>query len=284
MTRFSDDLPVFWESAHGSTVVDVDGNRYLDLTAAFGVANAGHANARVAAAVAAPGGAIDARHLGDVHPTAVRARLLERLGGVLPNTASKSFLATTGSEAIEEPRSRLRCLATGRTRFASYTNAAYHGLVVRRPSVVRFGERSGDPFAGALGPKQRCRSTTPTRIAGYRPQGARSVTATRTRLAAAADIAAVFVRADSSARRHSIDSPRRVSARAAPLCDELGILMSADEIYTGFGRTGRWFAIDREGVVPDIMCIGKAFGSGFPISAADRARSDVMDAWPVSLR
>ncbi len=52
------------------------------------------------------------------------------------------------------------------------------------------------------------------------------------------------------------------------MCDELGILLVMDEIYTGFGRTGAWFAFEREGVVPDILCIGKAMGSGFPISAA----------------
>jgi 4-aminobutyrate aminotransferase-like enzyme len=54
-----------------------------------------------------------------------------------------------------------------------------------------------------------------------------------------------------------------------------------DEIYTGFGRTGRWFAFEREGVVPDVLCIGKALGSGFPISAAIGRRA-VMDAWPQS--
>ena len=54
-----------------------------------------------------------------------------------------------------------------------------------------------------------------------------------------------------------------------------------DEIYTGFGRTGRWFAFEREGVVPDVLCIGKAMGSGFPISAAV-GRPAVMDAWPRS--
>ena len=65
------------------------------------------------------------------------------------------------------------------------------------------------------------------------------------------------------------------------LCDELGMLMIADEIFTGFGRTGTWLAVQREAVVPDIVCVGKAMGSGFPISAII-ARSSIMDAWPVS--
>jgi 4-aminobutyrate aminotransferase-like enzyme len=65
------------------------------------------------------------------------------------------------------------------------------------------------------------------------------------------------------------------------VCDERQIIMIVDEIYTGFGRTGTWFAVEREGVVPDILCIGKAMGSGFPISAA-AGTSQVMDAWPIS--
>ncbi len=64
-------------------------------------------------------------------------------------------------------------------------------------------------------------------------------------------------------------------------CDERGILLIFDEIYTGFGRTGDWFACEHEGVTPDIICIGKAMGAGFPISAAV-AREEVMNAWPLS--
>ena len=65
------------------------------------------------------------------------------------------------------------------------------------------------------------------------------------------------------------------------ICDELGIVMIVDEIFTGFGRTGNWFAIDHEQFVPDILCIGKAMGSGVPVSATI-GRSRVMDAWPSS--
>jgi 4-aminobutyrate aminotransferase-like enzyme len=64
-------------------------------------------------------------------------------------------------------------------------------------------------------------------------------------------------------------------------CDEEGWLLIADEVYTGFGRTGRWFACDHEGVVPDLLCVGKGLSSGMPISAC-LGRPQVMDAWPVS--
>jgi len=75
--------------------------------------------------------------------------------------------------------------------------------------------------------------------------------------------------------------PKGYLAHVRRFCDERGILMIADEIYTGFGRTGYWFACDAEGVIPDIVCIGKAMGGGFPISAAV-ARPPIMDVWPLS--
>jgi 4-aminobutyrate aminotransferase-like enzyme len=274
VTHFSHDFPVFWESAHGSTVVDVDGNRYLDLTAAFGVANAGHANARVAAAVSDQAARL-MHGLGDVHPTAVRARLLERLDGILPHTASKAFLATTGSETIEAAI-KTAMLATGRTRFASYRNA-YHGLSFGALALCGL-EKFRDPFAPALG-EAALLLDYPDASLDIDLKAA--IDGARTRLAAAADIAGVFVE-PIQGRGGCIVPPDGYLRALRALCDELGILMIADEIYTGFGRTGTWFAIDREGVVPDIICIGKAMGSGFPISAAV-GRSDVMDAWPVSL-
>jgi 4-aminobutyrate aminotransferase / (S)-3-amino-2-methylpropionate transaminase / 5-aminovalerate transaminase len=75
--------------------------------------------------------------------------------------------------------------------------------------------------------------------------------------------------------------PTNYLAGLRDICRERGVLMICDEIYTGFGRTGTMFACDYEGVVPDILCLGKAMANGFPISAAI-STSDVMDAWPLS--
>ena len=116
VTYLATDFPVFWESAAGATVTDVDGNRYIDLTAAFGVANAGHCNPHVVSAVAQQAQRL-MHGMGDVHPTAVRTRLLDRLEPILPAGLTKSFLATTGSEAIEAAL-KTAILATGKSRFA----------------------------------------------------------------------------------------------------------------------------------------------------------------------
>ena len=273
VTAFFDDFPVFWDSAEGATVTDVDGNRYIDFTAAFGVANVGHANRRVAAAIAKQ--ATRLMHgMGDVHPTAVRARLLERLAGLLPGDAWKTFLATTGSEAVEAAL-KTAMLSTGRTRFAAY-RGAYHGLSLGTLPLCGI-ETFREPFAGALGPNA---------VALDYPDGSLGTSAsdaivqTRAALRDVREIAAVVIE-PIQGRGGVIVPPDGYLAALRQLCDDLGALLIADEIFTGFGRTGTWFAMQREGVVPDIFCVGKAMGSGFPISAAI-ARAAVMDAWPPS--
>jgi 4-aminobutyrate aminotransferase-like enzyme len=273
VTFLGEDFPVFWQSASGATVTDVDGNRYVDLTAAFGVANVGHSNPRVANAIAE-----QAKHLmhgmGDVYPTAIRVRLFERLSEILPKELDTGFLATTGSEAVEAAL-KSAMLATGRSRFASY-RGAYHGLSFGALAVGGI-ERFREPFVAAL-PSEPVLLPYPNESAGISAQ--RAAGEARELLAAQNDIAAVIIE-PIQGRAGCIVPPSGYLAALRALCDELRIVMIVDEIYTGFGRTGSWFAVECERVVPDILCIGKAMGSGFPISAAI-GRSAVMDAWPPS--
>jgi 4-aminobutyrate aminotransferase-like enzyme len=273
VTYIAADFPVFWESASGATVTDVDGNRYIDLTAAFGVANAGHCNPRVVAAVAQQAQRL-MHGMGDVHPTAVRARLLERLARILPAGLSKSFLATTGSEAVEAAL-KTAILATGKSRFACY-RGAYHGLSFGALSVAGI-ERFRAPFAGSLGARAVLLDY-PRAWSGVSALDAAA--RARDMLAEHHDLAALVIE-PVQGRAGCILPPAGYLAAMRNVCDQLNLVMIVDEIFTGFGRTGAWFAVDRESVVPDIMCIGKAMGSGFPISAAV-GRPDVMDAWPLS--
>jgi 4-aminobutyrate aminotransferase-like enzyme len=272
VTYLSPEFPVFWESAAGATVTDVDGNRYLDFTSAFGVANVGHSNPCVASAIADQTTRL-MHGMGDVHPTDARAKLLERLPRILPPGLTKTFLATTGAEAVEAAL-KTAVVATGKPHFASFTGG-YHGLSLGALSVCGL-ERFRAPFAHAIGGN--------TLFLEYPRNGADSaepaIERARTALAARDDIAAVIVEAIQS-RGGCVIPPPGYLAGLHAACKELGILLIFDEIYTGFGRTGTWFAAEYEDVVPDIICIGKAFGSGFPISAA-ASRPEVMDAWPVS--
>jgi 4-aminobutyrate aminotransferase-like enzyme len=267
------DFPILWESASGATVVDVDGNRYLDFTAAFGVANAGHANRRVVAAVADQAARL-MHAMGDVHPAALRPRLLERLSAIFPQTPTKAFLTTTGSEAVEAAL-KTAMLATGRTRFAGF-RGAYHGLSLGTLPICGI-DKFRAPFTAALG-QSAVLLDYPSAAAHVDASSATD--AVRARLAVERDLAAIVVE-PIQGRAGCIVPPDGYIRALRALCDELGILLIADEIYTGFGRTGRWFAVEHDGVVPDILCIGKAMGSGFPISAIV-GRADVMDAWPAS--
>jgi 4-aminobutyrate aminotransferase-like enzyme len=272
VTYLARDFPVFWESASGATVTDVDRHRYIDLTAAFGVANVGHANKYVVAALHDQ--ATRLMHgMGDVHPTEVRAQLLERLVQILPPGLEKTYLASTGSEAIEAAL-KTAMLSTAKKRFVAY-RGAYHGLSLGALAVCGI-PKFRDPFRGL--------AAETTIFLDY-PRNGRvrlddALKQLRDTLDTHDDIAAVILE-PVQGRGGCVIPPRGYLAGVRDACSERSVLLIFDEIYTGFGRTGAWFACEHEGVTPDIICIGKAMGSGFPISAAV-ARRDVMDAWPRS--
>ena len=272
VTYLADDFPVFWEAASGATVTDVEGNRYIDCTAAFGVANAGHCNARVVAAVAEQAARL-MHGMGDVHPTRVRVRLFEQLARILPKELEKTYLATTGSEAIEAGL-KTAMLATGKSRFAAY-RGAYHGLSFGALAVGGI-ERFRAPFAGALAKAPLLLDYPRAGEIGAH-EAARTA---REALRTADDVAALLIEPIQGRAGCIVPPPGYLRALRA-VCDELRVAMILDEIFTGFGRTGTWFAMDREPVVPDILCIGKGMASGFPMSAAI-GRSQIMDAWPPS--
>lgn len=271
VTYLGDDFPIFWESASRATVVDVDGNRYTDLTAAFGVAAVGHSNPAVAAAIAEQAQRL-MHGMGDVHPTEVRVRLLERLVQITPRDLERVFLATTGSEAVEAAM-KSAMLATGKASFAAYAGA-YHGLSLG--ALLAGGiEKFREPFAAAL-PQRPLLLGFPRASAPLDE----ALSVARAALSSRDDIAALFVE-PIQARGGCVVPPSGYLRGLRAICDELGILLVFDEIYTGFGRTGEMFACMHEGVAPDLLCIGKAMGGGFPVSAT-LGTAKVMDAWPLS--
>jgi 4-aminobutyrate aminotransferase-like enzyme len=272
VTYLAHDFPIFWKSARGATVVDVDGNEYVDCTAGFGVVSAGHANAHVARALADQATAL-MHGMGDLHPTEIRVRLLERLATILPEGLSKTFLATSGSDAIEAAL-KTAMLVTGKSRFAAYCGG-YHGLSFGALAVAGL-ERFRAPFAAAIAAEPLLLEYPRAGTASSSERAAREAKAALH----ARDVAALVIE-PIQGRGGCVVPPAGYLAAMRAVCDELRIVMIADEIYTGFGRTGDWFAVDHEAIVPDIICIGKAMGSGVPISAAV-GRATIMDAWPPS--
>ena len=278
--------PVVWERAKGVHVWDAEGKKYLDLTAAFGVAGAGHANPGVVRA----GQRQMARLLhamGDVHPHPLKARLARALSRITferwtnppelktknPRVKTgKTIFSNSGFEAVESAL-KTALLATKKTGIIAF-EGAYHGLGYGALNVTQRSFFRG-PFLPQL------------REFGHFAPYPRKIS----------DLAAVEFQVRHFFRRERIGAilaepvqargginvpPREFLPLLRKLCDEFGALLILDEIYTGLGRTGKWFACEHGGVVPDLVCLGKALTGGFPLSACV-GRADLMDAaWPAS--
>ena len=267
--------PIIWERAAGVHVWDADQKKYLDLTAAFGVAAAGHANKNVVRA----GQAQMARLLhamGDVHPHALKAALARELSaltfGRWNRTAGKVIFSNSGFEAVESAL-KTALLATRRPGIIAFTGG-YHGLGY-----------------GALNATHR-----PLFRAPFRPQ-LRPFGHFAPYPASDHDLPALETRLRSLFRRHAMGAilveplQARGGIHVPPpaflpllrrLCDEHQALLIVDEIYTGFARTGPWFACEHSRVVPDLICLGKALTGGFPLSVCVGAAPLMDRAWPPS--
>lgn len=257
--------PIFWERASGSNVWDIDGNRFVDLTAAFGVSNAGHAHPSISRAVALQAKRL-MHGLGDVHPTRVRLELLEALVCHFPGgVPARAILGSSGSDAVETAL-ETALLATGAPGVVAF-EGAYHGLSLgARDATWRPVFR--EPFAARL----------PGLTAFARFGEAQDVR--RAAGTCGAPVGAVIVEPIQGRGGERIP-PDGFLSDVRAICSAEGWLLIADEVYTGFGRTGRWFACDHEGVIPDLLCVAKGLASGMPISACI-GRAAIMDAWPVS--
>jgi 4-aminobutyrate aminotransferase-like enzyme len=273
VTYLADDYPIFWESGDGALVRDVDGNTYIDCTAAFGVATTGHANPVVARAIAEQAARLP-HGMGDVHPTAIKARLLGELARVTPVDGAKTFLCSSGAESVEFAL-KTALLVTGEPNVLAFSGA-YHGLSYGALEVCGI-PKFRRPWNGQLRA-----GTTFVRFPDPREPKSleRSLDGVRKALRKDRTIGAVIVE-PIQGRAGVIVPPEGFLANLRAICTETATVLILDEIYTGFGRTGTLFACEREGVRPDILCVGKALAGGFPISAAV-ATGEVADAWEPS--
>jgi 4-aminobutyrate aminotransferase-like enzyme len=275
VTYLSTDFPVFWEAAHGANVRDVDGNEYVDVTGAFGVAAAGHTPEQVAEVVAQQGRLL-VHGMGDIHPAALKVLLLERLAEIAPWKETRTVLASSGSEAVEAAL-KTAALAAGHPGVVAF-EGSYHGLTVGSLAATS-REHFRGPFEKRLYPGV---AFVPFPVA---PGSA--VEEALGRLAAVladgvedAPVGAVIVEPIQGRAGVRIP-PTGFLAEVARLTRASGAVLIFDEIFTGLGRTGRMFAFEHEGVIPDLLCIGKSLGGGLPLSACLGSKA-VMDAWPES--
>ena len=267
--------PIVWERAKGVHVWDAEGRKYLDLTAAFGVASAGHANPRVVRAGQAQMAKL-LHAMGDVHPHALKAELARELSRITferwsrSRVTGKTIFCNSGFEAVEAALKTAR-LATGRKGIIAF-EGAYHGLGY---GVLNATHR--EHFRGGFRDQLR-------EFGQFVPFPERTLDGLEnqlTKLLRGKDIGAILVE-PMQARGGIRIPPSGFLGLLRRLCDKHGALLILDEIYTGFGRTGKWFACEHSGVTPDVICLGKALTGGFPLSACV-GRADVMDrAWPPS--
>jgi 4-aminobutyrate aminotransferase-like enzyme len=271
VTYLGQQFPVFWRRAHRAMVEDADGNVYLDLTGAFGVAVAGHTHPRITAAIREQAGVLP-HGMGDIHPPVKKVELLEALAALLPwKEDSRITLANSGSEAVEIAL-KTALLATGQPEVVAF-QGGYHGLTVGSLAATA-REDFRDPFRPRIYPGV---SFVPF---GQAPMDEALQALERTLAERGGQVGAVIV--EPIQGRAGVRVPAEgFLTRVAELTREAGALLIFDEIFTGFGRTGRCFALEAEGVVPDLICVGKALGGGLPLSACAGPRH-VMDAWPRS--
>lgn len=268
------------DRAEGALVHDVDGNTLIDLAGGIGMTLAGHCPPSVVAAVEA-----QAKKL--LHPCALVATyepyiaLCERLNALAPGDfPKKTLLANSGAEAVENAIK----IARSHTKRAGVLcfEGAYHGRTLLTLSLTsKYGlfKQGFGPFAPEI---YRIPAPEPYR----RPEGMSEddyvdacIRALERALIAQVDPAALaaIIIEPVQGEAGFIPMPARFLARIRELCTQYGIVMIADEVQTGMGRTGRMFAIEHAGVVPDIVTTAKALGAGLPISATT-GRAEIMDA------
>lgn len=256
-----DGTTLVWQEARGANILDVDGNRYLDLTAGFGVAAVGHRHPAVLAAIRDQAGRL-LHGLADVHSHPGRSELARELVRLAPVEDPQVYFAVSGSDAVEIAL-KTAFLVTQRQRVLAF-DPAYHGLSLGAlPLTSRSEFRS--PFAGIFRDRvDRLTFGCPTAdVYNW--------------LSRHPDTACVVVE-PIVGREGIVLPPPGWLGELRQLCDQYHVLLVADEIFTGFGRTGRWFAVQHEGVLPDLLCCGKALGGGLPV-AATIGRRELLAVW-----
>lgn len=280
VTWLADDFPVFWTEARGANVRDADGNVFLDLTGAFGVALTGYGHPRVLEAIRDQSERL-LHGMGDVHPPTAKVELLERLARLAPWEGARGVLASTGSEAVEIAL-KTALLATGRPGVLAF-DGAYHGLTLGSLAATtrplfreRFGARlypgvalapfpAPSPAAGEAGADEAL-----ARVESLLEHGAPN-----------GDPIGAVILEPVQGRGGIRIPPEGFLSAVARIARERGVVVIADEVLTGTGRSGAPLASTRFGLVPDLLCLGKALGGGLPLSAC-LGRPEVMDAWPPS--
>jgi 4-aminobutyrate aminotransferase len=264
---------IYADRAENSEIWDVEGNRYIDFSSGIAVLNTGHRHPKVIEAVKAQ---IDrfTHTCHQVVPYENYVRLAERLNSMLPGKFDKkTIFVTTGAEAVENAIKIARH-ATGRQAVIAFAGG-FHGRTFMgmaltgkvQPYKAGFGSMPGDVFHAPF----------PVELHGV--SVADSLAALEKLFKADVDparVAAIIVE-PVQGEGGFYQAPREFMSELRKICDQHGILLIADEVQTGFARTGKMFAMEHYDVAPDLTTMAKSLAGGFPLSAVT-GRAELMDS------
>ncbi len=264
---------IYADRAENSEIWDVEGRRYIDFAGGIAVVNTGHRHPKVIEAVKAQ---LDrfTHTCHQVVPYENYVHLAERLNAMLPGKFDKkTIFATTGAEAVENAVKIARH-ATGRQAVIAFTGA-FHGRTFMgmaltgkvQPYKAGFGAMPGDVFHAPF----------PIELHGV--SVADSLAALDKLFKADVDPArvAAIILEPVQGEGGFYEAPREFVSALRKICDQHGILLIADEVQTGFARTGKMFAMEHHDVAPDITTMAKSLAGGFPLSAVT-GRAELMDS------
>ncbi len=266
-------LPIVAAEGHGSTLIDVDGNSYLDFTGGVGCLNVGHSHPKVVEAVQEQA----ARFLHTdftIIPYEVCVTLAERLLAVAPFSGpAKAAFFNAGTEAVENAVKFARSY-TRRPAVIGF-EGAFHGRTLLSLTLTS----KTHPYKAGLGPfaPEVYRVPFPNEYRGISSVDALAALERAFITQVAAETVAAIVLEPVQGEGGFIVAPQEFVSGVRAICDRHGIVLVVDEVQTGFGRTGRMFAIEHYGVEPDLMTVAKSIAAGLPLSGV-LGKAEIMDA------
>ena len=259
--------PIVVDRAAGNYFYDASGKQYLDFSSQFVFSNLGHADPRMAEAIAQQAKKLE--NAASPFATEPKARLAKLLAQITPGDISKAYFSTSGAEA-NEGAIKLARMATGKekilARWGGYHGSTFGAMAISNDYRNWACEPSIPNVVHCLGPYcYRCpmRATYPSCDLACAAHVEDVVRFEGREKRVAAFIAEPIVGANGI-----IDAPDGYWQKIREICDKYGMLLILDEVMTGFGRTGKWFAIEHWGVVPDVITMAKGITSGYiPLGA-----------------
>ena len=280
---YTRDYPLVAKSGSGAMVEDVDGNTFLDFAAGIAVVATGHCHPQVVAAIQKQAAELIHMSCTDFYYEGT-VELAEKLGSIAPGKDPKRvYFGNSGTEAIEAAM-KLARYHTKRDKFIAF-HGCFHGRTFGSLSLTASKAVQRKHFGGLLaGVFHTPYPNTYRGAYGVRPEYATADALAHIenelfkRLVDPEEVAAIFIEPIQGEGGY-LPAPADFLQGLERLCRKHGILLVADEVQSGMGRTGKWWAVDHAGIVPDMICTAKGIASGMPLSAVI-ANAKVMDWKP----